>query len=296
MMRGVPSAAGRSALGFTLLTEGSPKPWIEIVPTRGWRGIDFRELWAYRELLYILAWRDVKVRYRQTLLGVGWVLAQPLITVAIFTVLFHRVANIQPDVDAPYVVFVMAAMVPWTFFATGIAASSNSLIGSSHLISKVYFPRMLVPGASVMAGLVDTAVTIAAVLVLMLLTGTPVGWTVILIPLALVVGIVLTLGVGLWLSALNVEYRDIRVLIPVVIQLWLYATPVVYPLAVLPEAARLVVRLNPMTGVVGFFRNALIGAPLDWTAFGYSALMAVIVLVTGSYYFRRMERLFADVL
>ncbi len=276
--------------------EAPGKSWIEITPSRGWRRIDVAEIWHYRELLYILAWRDVKVRYRQTLLGVIWVVAQPLLTVLIFTVLFHRVARIQPDVNVPYALFVMAALVPWTLFANGVLASGNSLIGSSYLISKVYFPRMIVPAASVLGGLVDFLVTLGAVIVLMFVYGVAPAATILLLPLPVAIALALTLGVGFWLSALNVEYRDIRIVIPVIVQFWLYATPVVYPLSALSGIVRTVAQLNPMTGVALFFRNALLGATLDWTALAYSALVAAVLLVTGAFYFRRMERLFADVL
>ena len=271
-------------------------PIIDIAPTSGWRALDLREIWQYRELLQILTWRDIKVRYRQTLLGVLWVVAQPLMTMLIFTLLFNRVAKISADHGMSYSLFVMAALVPWTFFSTGLTSSSNSLIGSAHLISKVYFPRMIIPASSVLAGLVDMAVTLALVLVMYVWYAVPLAWTLIFLPLPIIVTAVLAFGFGLWFSALNVEYRDVRVVIPFLLQMWMYATPVVYPLKALPQKFHWIVRINPMTGVVDTFRACLIGAPLPWGPLAYAAAFGLVVLITGAFYFRRVERLFADVL
>jgi lipopolysaccharide transport system permease protein len=271
-------------------------PVIDIAPTAGWRALDLREVWQFRELLQILTWRDIKVRYRQTLLGVIWVVAQPLMTMLIFTLLFNRVAKISADHGMPYSLFVMAALVPWTFFSTGLTSSSNSLIGSAHLISKVYFPRMIVPASSVLAGMVDMAVTLVLVLVMYVWYAVPLSWTLIWLPLPIIVAAALAFGFGLWLSALNVEYRDIRVVIPFLLQMWMYATPVVYPLKALPQKFHWIVRANPLTGVVDAFRAALLGTPLPWGALAYGAAFGIFVLVTGAFYFRRVERLFADVL
>lgn len=272
------------------------KPVVEIAPSRGWQAVDLAELWRYRELLQIFVWRDLKVRYRQTILGVIWIVAQPLVTMLIFTLLFNRVARIQPDSNVPYSIFVMAALVPWTFFSAGVAASGNSLIGSSHLISKVYFPRMIVPAASVFAAAVDMVVTLGVVVVMMLWHRVGVTWTVLAMPLSAIVCALLALGVGFWLSALNVEYRDLRVVIPFLLQFWLYATPVVYPVGALPPRFRIFALLNPVTGIVDAFRDSLTGQPIGWGAFAYSTAVSVVVLITGAYYFRRMERQFADVL
>jgi lipopolysaccharide transport system permease protein len=272
------------------------KPVVEIAPSSGWQAINLAELWRYRELLQIFVWRDLKVRYRQTLLGVIWIVAQPLITMLIFTLLFNRVARIQPDSNVPYSIFVMTALVPWTFFSAGVAASGNSLIGSSHLISKVYFPRMIVPAASIFAAAVDMVVTLGVVVAMLLWDRVPVTWTLLALPLAAVVCGVMALAAGLWLSALNVEYRDLRVVIPFLLQFWLYATPVVYPLSALPGRYRLLARINPLTGVVEAFRNSLTGQPIGWGALAYSTAVAVAVLAGGAFYFRRMERQFADIL
>ena len=271
-------------------------PVIDIAPTSGWRALDLREIWQYRELLQILTWRDIKVRYRQTLLGVIWVIAQPLLTMVIFTLLFNRVAKIPADHGMPYSLFVMAALVPWTFFSTGLTNSSNSLIGSSHLISKVYFPRMIIPASSVLAGMVDMAVTLALVLAMYIWYSVPLSWTLVLLPLPIIVTAVLAFGFGLWSSALNVEYRDIRVVIPFLLQMWMYATPVVYPLKALPQKFHWIVRANPVTAVVDAFRAALLGTPMPWLPLAYAAILGLIVLITGAFYFRRVERLFADVL
>jgi len=271
-------------------------PIIDISPTSGWRALDLREIWQYRELLQILTWRDIKVRYRQTLLGVIWVVTQPLLTMLIFTLLFNRVAKISADQGMPYSLFVMAALVPWTFFSTGLMSSSNSLIGSAHLISKVYFPRMIIPASSVLAAMVDMAVTLALVLIMYFWYSVPLSWTLILLPLPIVVAAALAFGFGLWLSALNVEYRDIRVVIPFLLQMWMYATPVVYPLKALPQKYHWIVHANPMTAVVDSFRATLLGTPMPWAPLGYASLFGILILVSGAFYFRRVERLFADVL
>lgn len=268
---------------------------IVIAPSSGWRPIDLREVLEYRELLAILVWRDIKVRYRQTLLGVLWVVAQPLLTALIFTVLFNRVAKIDAG-GVPYSLFVMVALVPWSFFAAGVGASSNSLIGSAHLISKVYFPRVIVPAASVVSGFVDMAVTFGLVVVMTLVYRVGVTPQIALLPVAILICALFSFGIGLWLSALNVEYRDVRVVIPFLLQLWMYATPVVYPLRVIPERYRWIATANPMTGVVETFRAAMLGGPIPWSGLGYSAAVMLVVLIGGAYYFRRMERLFADVL
>lgn len=274
----------------------APKPVVEIVPSKGWQPVDVGELWRYRELLQIFVWRDLKVRYRQTVLGVIWIVAQPVITMLIFTLLFNRVARIQPDSSVPYSIFVMTALVPWTFFSAAVAASGNSLIGSSHLISKVYFPRMIVPAASIVAAAVDMLVTLGVVLVMMLWDRVAISWTIVALPVSSIICAVLSLGIGFWLSALNVEYRDLRVVIPFLMQFWLYATPVVYPLSALPAKYQLIARLNPMTAVVEAFRNSLTAQPIPWAALVYSTAVSLVLLVSGAFYFRRMERQFADVL
>jgi len=281
---------------MSAVAEPRERPPIEIAPSSGWRPIDLRELWQYRELLQILVWRDLKVRYRQTLLGILWVVAQPLLTMLIFTVLFNRVANIHADRGVPYSIFVMAALVPWTFFASGVSAAGNSLIGSAHLISKVYFPRMIVPAASVLAGAADMIVTLVLVLAMVVWYALPISATILMLPLIAIVTALFAFGCGLWMSALNVEYRDIRVVIPFLMQMWMYATPVAYPLGVIPAKFRWIVLANPMTWLVEAFRGSLLGGAIPWNGVGYATLVAAVVTVSGAFYFRRMERQFADVL
>jgi lipopolysaccharide transport system permease protein len=271
------------------------RPLIEIAPSSGWRALDLAELFQFRELLGVLVWRDVKVRYRQTILGVIWVVAQPLLTMIIFTVLFNRVAKIRAG-DVPYSLFVMTALVPWTFFSAAVSAASNSLIGSAHLISKVYFPRMIVPAAAVAGGLVDLAVTLGIVLVMCVAYGIPLSVSLLLLPIVAIVTTLFAFGCGLWLSALNVEYRDIRVVVPFMLQIWMYLTPVAYPASVLPPRFRFLVDANPMTGLIEAFRGAILSTPIPWGAFAYSAGLTAILVVTGAFYFRRVERQFADVL
>jgi lipopolysaccharide transport system permease protein len=269
--------------------------WILIEPPRGWASLQLRELWAYRELLYFLTWRDIKVRYTQTALGVSWAIIQPVFTMVVFSVFFGRLAKMPSD-GVPYPLFSLAALVPWTFFANGLALAANSVVLHQNLVSKVYFPRLAIPMASVLAGLVDLALAFAALMVMMLYYGvTPtlhVLWVVPLTALALVTA----LGVGLWLAALNVQYRDVRYVVPFLVQIWLFATPVAYPSSLLGEPWRTLYALDPMVGVVEGFRWSLLG-----TAAGpgrmvlVSALAALAVLIGGALYFRRMERTFADV-
>ena len=278
------------------------RPVLDIEPTSGWRAINLADLWRYRDLLTIFVWRDLKVRYRQTLLGVVWVMGQPLMTMLIFTFLFNRLAHIETDSDVPYAVFVLAGLLPWNFFSNGVQNSGNSLIGSSHLISKVYFPRLLIPAAAVAAALVDFAVSFAVLLGLMACLKPDLlipGVHLLLLPPVLLLAVGVTMGLGLWASALNVEYRDVRVVIPFVLQFWMFATPVVYPLhelEKLPEGYRLLALFNPLTGVVEGFRYAMLGGQAPWFALASSTVFALGLLTSGAFFFRRMERQFADVL
>ncbi|HEY6212251.1 MAG TPA: ABC transporter permease [Vicinamibacterales bacterium] len=269
---------------------------IEIAPTPGWRALDLGELWQYRELLQIMVARDIKVRYRQTLLGILWVVAQPVMQMLIFVLLFNRVAKFEADRGLPYPLFVMAALVPWTFFAGGVSNASNSLIGSAHLISKVYFPRMIVPASSVLSGIADMAVTLGLVLLMYVRYAVPIGINIVFLPVAIFVAALFAFGCGLWLSALNVEYRDIRVVVPFLLQIWMYATPVAYPARVIPAKYHWILDANPMTGVIEAFRASLLNEPIPWASFAYATIVALIVTVTGAFYFRRTERQFADVL
>jgi lipopolysaccharide transport system permease protein len=266
-----------------------------IEPSRGWVTLKLREIWEYRELLYFLIWRDIKVRYKQTALGATWAIIQPLMTMVVFSLFFGRLAKIPSD-GVPYPIFSFAALVPWTFFANGLTASSNSIVGSSHLITKVYFPRLVAPLASVLPGVVDFALAFVILLGMMLFYGIVPGLAILWLPLFLLLALVTALGIGLWLSALNVEYRDVRFLVPFLTQIWLFATPIAYPSSLLPEPWRTIYGLNPMVGVVEGFRWALLGtnqAPGPMILVSTAA--ALLILVSGAFYFRRMERTFADI-
>ena len=268
---------------------------IRIVPTQGWAALRLKELWAYRELLYFLVWRDVKVRYKQTALGAIWAILQPVFTMVVFSLFFGRLGKIPSD-GLPYPLFSFAALVPWTYFSHGLSQASNSLVGSANLIKKVYFPRLSIPIASVASGLIDFALAFLVLLGMMLYYGILPGVKVIVLPLLLLLTLVTSLGVSLWLSALNVHFRDVRHVIPFLTQLWLFATPIAYPSSLLSEPWRTVYSINPMVGVVEGFRWALLGTD---TAPGpmiiVSSLAAVAILVSGVFYFRRLEKTFADV-
>ena len=270
------------------------RPHLVIRPGGGWRAPDLREIWAYRELLVIFAWRDLKVRYRQTVLGAIWVIGQPLLGMIIFTFLFNRVARIETAL--PYSVFVLSGLLIWNFFSGVVQHAGNSLIGSAFLISKVYFPRLAVPLSTVAVQLVDLGVSGLLLAAVMIWYRVVPALSILLLPLAILLALVFALGIGLWIAALNVQYRDIRVVIPFVLQLAMYATPVVYPLERLPEKYRALAVLNPLTGMVEAFRASLFGTPLALQHVAVSAAVALAVLVSGVFYFRRMERLFADVL
>ena len=269
-------------------------PVVRIEPSIGWVSLRLRELWEYRELAYFLVWRDVKVRYKQTALGAAWALLQPFLTMVVFAVFFGRLAKMPSD-GLPYPIFAYAALVPWTFFANALTQASNSLVGSASLIKKVYFPRLIVPVAAVLSGIVDFALAFAVLLIMM--AGYHVGFTLRLLFIPLFVGLTVTtaLGVALWLSALNVQYRDVRYLLPFLTQFWLFATPVAYPSSLLSEPWRTVYGINPMVGVVEGFRWALLNtgsAPGPMLL--VSSLVSVVLVVGGAYNFRRLERTFAD--
>ena len=271
-----------------------PPSHIRIQPSRGWVSLRLRELWQYRELLYFLVWRDVKVRYKQTALGAAWAVIQPFFTMVVFSVFFGRLAKMPSD-GIPYPIFCYAALVPWTFFAGGLEQSSNSLVGSANLIRKVYFPRLAIPIATVLAGVIDFAIAFVVLLGMMLFYGIAPTVNVVWLPLFLVLAMVTALGAGLWLSALNVEYRDVRYVLPFVIQMWLFSTPVAYPSTLLSQPWRTLYGLNPMVGVVEGFRWTLLGSgAAPGPMLFVSSLAATAILVSGAFYFRRMEKDFAD--
>jgi lipopolysaccharide transport system permease protein len=270
-------------------------PTVRIEPSRGWVSLRLAELWKYRELLYFLTWRDVKVRYKQTALGASWAIIQPVLTMVVFSLFFGRLAKVPSD-GLPYPIFSYAALVPWTFFANGLNLSSNSLVQNSNLVTKVYFPRLAMPIASVLSVMVDFALAFLVLVAMMFYFGIAPSWAILWLPLFFLLAFVTSLGVGLWLSALNVTYRDVRYTLPFLVQLWLFLTPIAYPSSLLEEPWRTLMGINPMGGVVESFRWALLGtdtAPGSMIA--VSALVALGILATGALYFRRMERSFADV-
>lgn len=296
-------------------------PHMRLEPSRGWVSLKLRELWEYRELLYFLTWRDIKVRYKQTVLGAAWAIIQPFMTMIVFSLFFGGLASVPSD-GIPYPVFSYAALVPWTFFATGLGMSSNSLVGSSNLIKKVYFPRLVIPIATVLSGVVDFILAFIVLLMMMfffMMTDTVTSLSlvtnalpfnlpissdgiqltanVVFLPYFLLLAFVTSLGVGLWFSAMNVQFRDIRYTIPFITQFWLFATPIAYPSSLIEnDLLRAIYGINPMTGVVEGFRWALLGVD---TAPGpillVSSSAAVLLFVSGLFYFRRMEKTFADV-
>lgn len=274
---------------------GAELPGIIIRPSIGWRSLGLKDLWQYRELLYFLAWRDIKVRYKQTVLGATWAIIQPFFTMVVFSLFFGKLAKIPSD-GIPYPLFAFAALVPWTMFANGLSQSADSLVGNANLIKKVYFPRLVVPISSVLASLVDFVLAFVVLLGMMLYYGSVPTLNVIWLPFFVILALVTSLGTGFWLSAMNVQFRDVRYTIPFLIQFWLFATPIAYPSSLLDEPWRTIYGLNPMVGVVEGFRWALLGTQ---TAPGATILVSAIVagtlLVTGAFFFRRMEKTFADV-
>ena len=278
---------------------GSPSsdkvPVLFIRPSRGWISLNLHDLWEYRELLYFLTWRDIKVRYKQTVLGAAWAIIQPFFTMVVFSLFFGKLAKMPSD-NIPYPIFSYTALVPWTFFANGLSQSSTSLVASANLIKKVYFPRLVVPISSVISGAVDFVLAFVVLLGMMLYFGIVPTWNIVWLPLLLLLALVTSLGVGLWLTAMNVQFRDVRYAIPFLVQAWMFATPIAYPSSLLDEPWRTLYGINPMAGVVEGFRWALLGTE---TAPGpiviVSALVAVGLLISGAFYFRRMEKTFADV-
>jgi lipopolysaccharide transport system permease protein len=270
-------------------------PSVLIQPESGWVSLKLRELWQYRELLFFLIWRDVQVRYRQTALGIGWAILQPLLTMAIFSVVFGRLANLPSD-GLPYPIFCFAALLPWQLFSGALTRAGTSLVSSSNLLTKVYFPRLIIPISAVAAGLVDFAIALGVLVVLMLFYGLTPGAAILWIPLLVLFALAAALAVGLWLSALNVKYRDVQHLIPFLVMAWMYASPVAYSASLIPAGKwRMLYALNPMTGVIQGFRWALAGGKAPDLSIFVSAAVVVVLLIGGLFYFRRMERVFADI-
>lgn len=284
---------------------------LRIEPSKGWSSLQLGEVWAFRELLYFLTWRDIKVRYKQSILGAAWAIIQPVISMVVFTLIFSVLAGLESD-GQDYRIWNITALVPWTFFANGMTNASNSLVGSQNLIKKIYFPRLVIPSASVLAGLVDFALAFLIVLAMMPFFDVAYSARLVTLPLFLSVAFMIALGMGLWLSALNVQFRDVRFTVPFLVQLWMYSTPIVYEFSSLTklqdkygfsaetiEALGLLWAVNPMVGVVEGFRWAVgvgpEGAPFPVQIFLVSAISAALVFVGGMFYFRRMEKTFADV-
>jgi lipopolysaccharide transport system permease protein len=270
-------------------------PFICIERSRGWFSLDLRELWAYRELLYFLVWRDVKVRYKQTALGMAWAILQPFITMVVFTLVFKKVADLPSD-GLPYPIFVYTALLPWNLFAGAVTRSSASVVGQSNLISKVYFPRLIVPIAATVSGTIDFAVAFVILVGMMIWFGVSPTWGVLALPLFVLVALIAAVAIGLWLSASNVRYRDVGYITPFLIQLGIFVSPVAYPASMVPEQWRLLYSLNPMAGVIEGFRWALLGKDHpDFIAMTISAVIVAVLLFGGVLYFKRVERTFADV-
>ena len=271
---------------------------LVIEPVSGWKPLDPHDLWRYRELFYFLTWRDVKVRYKQTSLGAAWAVLQPLGNMLLFTLLFGRLAKLPSD-GIPYPLFAYAGLLPWTFFANAVGSSGNSLVGSSHLITKVYFPRMIIPASAILAGLVDLGISFVVMVALMVWYGVPISGSILMMPILVLLTAILALGVGMWLSALHVRYRDIRYLIPFLIQFWMFATPVIYPASLMPERYRMIYFLNPMSGLIEAYRVALLGgvngAGFNLVTLGMAGGLAILMLIYAIYHFRRMEKTFADI-
>ena len=276
---------------FRLPTE----PLVVIQPSRKWNLLNLKDIWAYRELLFFLTWRDVKVRYKQTALGAAWAILQPLFMMLIFTIFFGRLAGVGSS-GIPYPLFALGGLVPWTFFANAITASGNSLVGSAHLITKVYFPRLIVPAAAMLAGLVDFLLAFILLCLLMIYYRVTLTVQVLFLPVLVLLTALFSLAVGTWMSALNVKYRDVRFALPFLIQLWLFVSSVILPSSSIPPKWRWLLMLNPMSGIIEGYRSALFGLPFDWPALGVAAFLTLLVLLYAIYAFARVERSFADII
>jgi lipopolysaccharide transport system permease protein len=266
-----------------------------IEPPKGWHMLDWRELWAYRELLWVLTARDIRVRYKQTVLGAAWAIIRPVVTMVIFSVVFGQLARMPSD-GYPYPVFVYAGLLPWTFFAAAVAMSGQSLVGSAHLVSKVYFPRLIIPLASAGAGLVDLLISTGILLLIMLWYGVGWSWNLLAAPILLLAVVFTALGVGTLLSALTVAYRDFTHITPFLVQVWMFATPVIFPVSLVPDRWQWLLYLNPMTGLVEGFRATFLGKPFDLSGLGISLAVAVGIFVLAVAYFEKVERRFADII
>ncbi len=295
LLQPVNSTPNKSAEPYMESSALPHEPLVRIRPGRSWSALDFPELWAFRELFYFLVWRDLKVRYKQTLLGVAWAIIQPVFTMLIFTLFFGRLAGIPSD-GVPYPVFVYAGLLVWTFVSNTVITSGNSLVTNANLLSKIYFPRIFIPGAAVGAGLVDLAIAFIILVGLMIYYQVAVSWGLLMVPLLIAMTTLLAVAVGTWLSALNVKYRDVRFALPFLIQIWMFVSPIIYPPSFVPERWRWVLALNPLTGIIDAFRVSLFGhQPLDWGTLAVSAAVILIMLTYSIYAFWKMEETFADI-
>jgi homopolymeric O-antigen transport system permease protein len=270
------------------------EPLFSITPQRGWVDLNLRELWAYRELLYFLTWRDIKVRYKQTVLGVAWAILQPVVSMLLFTLFFGKLAHMPSD-GIPYPIFAYAGLLPWTFVSNGVSGAGDSLVGSAALVTKVYFPRLVIPCAAVCAALVDFAIAAVVLFAMMIGYGVTFHWQMLMLAPLAAIAALLAAAVGMWMSALNVRYRDVRYALPFMIQVWMFATPIIYPASIVPKQWRWLLNLNPLTGVIEAFRSALFGRAFPWGDIGAAAAITLAGLVYSAYGFRRMERQFADI-
>ena len=271
------------------------EPLVVIQPSKRLSLLSLKDIWAYRELLFFLTWRDVKVRYKQTALGAAWAILQPLFMMIIFTIFFGRLAGVA-SAGIPYPLFALAGLVPWTFFSNAITASGNSLVGSANLITKVYFPRLIVPAAAMLAGLVDFLLAFMLLVLLMFYYRVTLTAQILFLPVLVLLTALFSLGVGTWMSALNVKYRDVRFALPFLIQLWLFVSSVIVPSSSLPQKWRWLLMLNPMSGIIEGYRSALFGLPFDWPALGIASVLTIVTLVYSIFAFGRVERSFADII
>jgi len=274
-------------------------PHLVIEPRRRWSSFNPRDLWRYRELFYFLTWRDIKVRYKQTVLGAAWAILQPVFNMVLFTFIFGKVAKVPSD-NIPYPLFAFAGLFPWTFFSNAIGTAGVSMVGASQLITKVYFPRMIIPAAAVLAGLIDLAFAFAVMVVLLVWYQVPLSFNLIMLPALVILTSTLAFATGMLLSSLNVKYRDIRYVIPFLTQFWMFATPIIYPVSMMPQRYQWIFKLNPLTGIIEGYRVALLGgmnnSSFDWAAIGFSAFITLLLLAYAAHHFRSAERMFADII
>ena len=288
------AAAGDAPCREDFSSSGGGRPATVIAPKRGWQAVNFSEIWHHRELLYFLVWRDIKVQYKQTMLGPLWAVLRPLANLLVFSLIFGTLAGLPSD-GVPYPIFLYAGMLPWTFFSSALVSSTNSLLSHASLLSKIYFPRFLLPTASVAANVVNLAINFAIYGGIMLWYRHLPGLSVLLLPLLVLLTAMLALGIGCFLAGLTVIYRDIRFVVGSMIGAWMYLSPVIYPMTLVPEGYRWLLVLNPMTGIIGAFRSVLLNQPVPWSALGFSVAFALAMFVIGFYFFHRTERRVVDV-